>query len=105
MNRTVAASRCLEHLKTKVGDALYSGHPSQAFMKLVKEMRAQNVVGSREELRELRREIVRDAIGLKKLADANVRALIRQLAQTPPRAAALPAKHPFGLGQSVLSYL
>lgn len=113
VTRTVAASHCLKQMKEKVGAALYtSERPSEAFMTLVSEMRAQEVIGTECELRELRREIVRDAIGLRLNTHAGVRALVRQLAQKrqyiEPRAAGVGGSaigHPFryGLGQSAIA--
>lgn len=112
VTRTVAASHCLKQLEEKVGAALYTRErPFETFMAIVGEMRTQNIVGTPNERRELRREIVRDAIGLRLHTHAGVRALIRQLAQerlcVEPRAAGVGGSaigHPFGLGQSALAY-
>lgn len=82
--QTVAASRCLEQLENLIADA-FDGNArfGDVFLQIVVMMRSRRVVGTAEERRQLRREIVRDALGLGLRHHVSVRTLIRQLAREP----------------------
>jgi hypothetical protein len=110
--QTVAAGHCLKQLRDFVGDTLHTNERyADAFLGIIETMRKQHIVSATpQELRALRQEIVRDALGLKMRRHPSVRALVRNLAQTPvylaPRAAGVGGSamsHRFGLRACALS--
>lgn len=102
--KTIAAGHYLERLE---GIVLNRTSVNDSFFIVVEEMQSVVLVGTKDELKRVRRLVVEDAVGLKEWKDSRVRKLVRHLATTSkvlaPRAASVNgavAGHRFGVDTS-----